>query len=168
MKAKVNPRSIRIEGRYITTDVAQLARIKQAALEQGESSPVANGLIGWLIDKAVGNPDLASAQTRSNYRKLLARLDESGFDHGSVSLSTALAGAIASVSGLLATAGHPAAAVAAAAGAVAVRYDACGHCGASECLDERPCCDWCTHDDADPMRPAAGAIRYEELVLVGA
>jgi len=80
MKAgKINPRSIGVEGPFISTDVVVLADLKNALLEAGEPPSVGNGIVGWLIDKAVGNPDLTSATTRSRYRRTLQALVDAGY-----------------------------------------------------------------------------------------
>lgn len=72
----VNPRSIGIEGHYTTGNVAELAELKRRLLAAGVSKNLALGLIGWLVDKAAGSPDLTASDTRSRYRKLLAELGD--------------------------------------------------------------------------------------------
>lgn len=76
MSMTVNPRSIGIEGHYITDNVHELAALKARLEASGATAPQAAGVIGWLVDKAAGRPDPTSSRTRSTYRKMLAELGE--------------------------------------------------------------------------------------------
>lgn len=75
MTAPVNPRSLGIEAQYLPATVEDLATIKQRLLDAGSSPAEASGILGWLVDKAAGLPDLTSATTRAQYRKVLAELE---------------------------------------------------------------------------------------------
>ena len=72
----INPRSLGNEAPFVSLDVIALADVKAELIAMGSSPAEASGVVGWLIDKAAGNPDITSAPTRSRYRKLLAELDQ--------------------------------------------------------------------------------------------
>ena len=76
MTTAINPRSLQIEAHYLTTDVHRLADLKARLVANGETMPIASGLIGWLVDKSAGRRDLTSSSTRARYRKALAELGE--------------------------------------------------------------------------------------------
>lgn len=78
MSTTVNPRSIGVEGRYLHSDVLELAALRRRLLDRGTTPPVANGVIGWLTGKIAGEPDIASARSRAEYRRLLRELDGDG------------------------------------------------------------------------------------------
>lgn len=76
MTTAINPRSIQIEGHYITSDVAELATLKSRLIDAGASPVTANGVLGWLVDKAAGRRDVTGPSTRSRYRRALEALGE--------------------------------------------------------------------------------------------
>jgi hypothetical protein len=117
----INPRSIGAEADFITTDVGELAELKQRLLAAGVSYSVANGIVGWLVDKATGTPDLTAQATRANYRKTLAehghgpaprRRARARGDHGAVRPRVALVAASTAGMAQLALTGHAGAALA--------------------------------------------------------
>lgn len=74
MTAPTNPRSIREERAFLDADVDDLRAIHDAVIELGESPRVARNLVGWLVLKQTGGEDRTSSNTRSEYRKIIARI----------------------------------------------------------------------------------------------
>lgn len=76
MTTAINPRSLQIEAHYLTNSVADLAELKERLIDNGEPPRLAASLIGWLVDKSTGRPDITAAPTRSRYRRALEALGE--------------------------------------------------------------------------------------------
>jgi hypothetical protein len=55
-----------------------LAQLRDHVLELGEPTQVANGIVGWLLGKATGRPDITSSDTRAKYRSVLRKLAGNG------------------------------------------------------------------------------------------
>lgn len=72
-----NPRALRNEADYLPGSLEDLIELRSRVITAGHSAPVANGLIGWLLSKANGEPDVTGPDTRAKYRKILAGLEVS-------------------------------------------------------------------------------------------
>jgi len=70
----VNLRALRNEADHLPSSLEEAAAIRAALLDAGQPPQVADGIVGWLIAKATGQPDLTAATTRSRYRRVLATL----------------------------------------------------------------------------------------------
>ena len=68
---------LRNEAAYLPESVEDLADLRRRVIAAGYPQQTASGIVGWLVAKAAGDPDLTSAPTRSQYRKILAELDDS-------------------------------------------------------------------------------------------
>lgn len=87
-----NNRSLRNEAEFLDAiaTVEGIVAIRDALMSTGASPVEANGVVGWLLDKATGREDLTSGPTRSKYRKLLNSIEPpTGHDPRGRSLSAA-------------------------------------------------------------------------------
>jgi hypothetical protein len=75
-RTKVNPRSVGVEEVFLedAKSPEKLAVLRDRVLDLGEPSQTANGVVGFLLNKATGRPDDTSSATRAKYRKILTRL----------------------------------------------------------------------------------------------
>lgn len=73
----VNIRALRNEADFLPEQVSDLASVRENVLAAGHAPAVADGIVGWLVAKANGQPDLTSSKTRSRYRRILAELPTS-------------------------------------------------------------------------------------------
>lgn len=78
MNRAIRSDSLRNEADWLPSDLDDLAALRRQIIEAGHPGHVANGLIGWLLAKAVGERDATSPTTRSKYRKILAGLEAPG------------------------------------------------------------------------------------------
>lgn len=77
MAAKVNPRSIGVEGPFIPSDpmgARRMARLLDALEASGSAPRQVAYIKTWLEAKAAGKPDPTSAPTRARYRKIIREL----------------------------------------------------------------------------------------------
>lgn len=60
---------------HLPDDLEDLIDLRRRIIESGETPATAAGVIGWLLAKKAGEPDVTGAPTRSRYRKILARIE---------------------------------------------------------------------------------------------
>lgn len=76
----VNVRALRDEASWLPRTLGETTVARRALLAAGQPPAVADAIVGWLVAKAVGDPDLTAAPTRARYRKILRNLEAPGPD----------------------------------------------------------------------------------------
>jgi hypothetical protein len=66
----------RAERDWIPENIREAAVLRRAVIEAGYPTSTANGLLGWLLGRAVEDADDAPNSTRSRYRRILERLPD--------------------------------------------------------------------------------------------
>lgn len=74
----VNIRALRNEADHLPASLEDAAAVRRSLIDAGQTPQVADGIVGWLVAKATGEPDYTSAPTRSRYRRILATLPVAG------------------------------------------------------------------------------------------
>jgi len=67
--------SWQVEKRFVPRDLEEAQELREVLIAAGNSAAIANGIVGWLLDKALSDVDRTALQTRTDYRKVLAELD---------------------------------------------------------------------------------------------
>ena len=73
--ATVNQRALRNEAAWLPETLEDAVAVRRAIMDAGYARAHADGVVGWLVGKAAGEPDTTGQAVRSRYRKLLATLE---------------------------------------------------------------------------------------------
>lgn len=73
--AVVNLRALRNEADWLPRTLEDAALVRSVLVDDGQTEQVVNGITGWLVAKANGQPDRTEASTRARYRRVLASLE---------------------------------------------------------------------------------------------
>lgn len=68
--------ALRDEAAWIPRTFDELQELRQRLTDAGHSSPIVNGLTGWLVSKALGEEDTTGSSTRASYRRILRELED--------------------------------------------------------------------------------------------
>lgn len=60
---------------HLPADLDDLIDLRRRIIGLGETPATAAGVLGWLLSKKAGEPDVTGSDTRARYRKILARLE---------------------------------------------------------------------------------------------
>jgi hypothetical protein len=71
----ITRKDLRNEADHLPATLADVIALRRRIIELGHSQAEAAGVVGWVIAKAAGEPDVTGAATRARYRKILAELD---------------------------------------------------------------------------------------------
>lgn len=106
-------RDLRDEADHLPTSLADLIDLRTRVIEHGEPVRVANGVCGFVVAKAAGQPDGLASDTRARYRRILRELAASdggpgkgGREGGFADILALVEGTSAAVAAGAAVSGH--------------------------------------------------------------
>jgi len=71
------PGTWKVEASFIPKDLREARELRQFIRSSGYAPSVANGIVGWIIEKSVSGVDDVSLGSRTRYRSILAGLEPS-------------------------------------------------------------------------------------------
>jgi hypothetical protein len=65
----------KVEGSFVPKDLREARELRQFIRDSGYAPSIANGVVGWILEKLVSGVDDVSLGSRTRYRSILAGLE---------------------------------------------------------------------------------------------